>query len=283
MAVKMVGFTGETRGAEARVAEFAPVVVLGGDAGEESGVYVATGLDWSVSTLRQAASGDEDFMSFNRPAAAVPEGATLWLAGGQYVRMLRSVSELSEEAFKLGAWQTLAGGFRWSTGSRRAFRELFDSIASQVAVSMHRALFDPLEKSLGFAGTLFQLLEASIVTPSSERALDRALYFYENRDRESFEWVREESVVVDGLFTDLSAFDEQFAERRSWLLDARWSEGGHVPWAQPRNRAALHLRAEDAGLSKWIRGVNRVGSNAVRLTDGARHFEPMSERDGVLR
>lgn len=252
MSVKLVGFTGETRGLESRVAELSPVVVLVGDSGTESSTMVAGGLDWRTSTLRQASTGDERFMSFSRPTVEIAEGATVWVAGAQYVRMLRSVPELSDEAFKLGAWQTLSGGFRWSAGSRRAFAEMFESIAANVAVVLHKALFDPLEKSVGHARLLFDLLEASVTAPSAEHALNRALYFYETRDRESFDWVREESVVVDQLFDDVVAFDREFAERRRWLLDARWSEGAKVPWVPPRTRDAFQSKANDATLRSFI-------------------------------
>lgn len=257
MAVKLVGFTGDTRGLEGRVAELAPVVVLSGESGEESGVLVASGLEWRTSTLKVASTGDDRFMSFTGSDIEISEGSTVWVAGAKYVRMLRSVSGLSDEAFKLGAWQTLAGGFRWSVGSRRAFAELFESIAGRLAVSMHKALFDPLEKSVGEARTLFELLEASVTVPSAERALDRALYFHETRDRDGYEWIREESVVVDALFDGFDSFDQEFKDRREWLLEARWSEGAKVPWIQPRTRAAFQMVADDNRLRGWVQGIAR--------------------------
>jgi hypothetical protein len=232
--IKLVGFTGDLRGLESELVEAAPVVVLVGEDGSESDAMLASGLKWDIGTLERASVGDDKYMNFLRPAVFIEPGDTVWIAGATFVKALKDMSVATDESLRLGAWQTMPGGYRWTKGARRSFAELAASIAGKVTPALHRTLFDPLEKSIGDARLLFSLFEASSKEPTMERALDRALYFHETRDLARYEWVRDQAIVIDRLFVDDESFERRFGARREWLAGNRWSEGNQIPWKSPR-------------------------------------------------
>lgn len=236
MTVELVGLTGDTRGLENRLTEMAPLVVRSQAPGSAVSVMAAPGLDWSLDRLVETSTGDDRYMHFVRPTTDIEPGQTVWIAGPSFFKQLRGCSATREEALRIGAWRTLPGGFRWARGLRREFHELSEAIANRVAPALHRSLFDSLEKSHGDAASLFNLFEAVGAERTQERLLDRALYFYETRDVHSYDWVREQSIVIDRAFTDIEHFERSFQARRDWLKSVRWSESAlTVPPASGRH------------------------------------------------
>lgn len=184
--------------------------------------------DWTAQDLVPIDSQDLRHISMLSSSfdQKIKESQLIWFIGGELLRATQS-SALMAVWDEFASWQVFAGPVRYAIGSLEEFQRLNVRIFTAVKPALHNALFDRWECSHGDAKRIFRVMDALTGLPPSELEPERGIYFYEMRERDSYEYVRG-CAVLEGAFESEEAFDGEVSSRIRWFATNRLREGAQA-------------------------------------------------------
>lgn len=196
------------------------------------------------------------------------QGQIVWFAGRNLVA--RSSANAVLNGFS-ASWTTTPQGHRLRAGTIDELRRWRDSTAAQLSVVLRRYLFDHMEKSMGDARAVFDLYLAIENPNAKRRLLNSALYFYEEHDKESYDFATARA-VRSGAYLSAEAFLTEVTALRDWLKDARLasiqshtaSQTSSLPVGQKTLRAQL----------KYLKAISEFGPGHLVALKAGHHLVP---------
>lgn len=216
----VVGFISELDGNEDHFILADPVIDRNGALFRAVG-----GTQWTEDDLRALGDRDRRYLSLFKDGykRAIAEGEAVWLAGSNFVEDLSRLAKLDEVIEQTNTWTLYLRGYRWTLGSPRKYREFNQSLEAALTEYIADALTDPMEKTHGHAGPAFRVFSVLNTGKSKDRELTKALYFFEQKDKFSFE-LGMSLAIDDGLFGDEEEFWKELGEYRQWIFTPRLSD-----------------------------------------------------------
>lgn len=202
---------------------------IGAPLGNEASLTAFDAVTRSAGGFRRypAAGGEPQEVSASEVEYALPvpselsaqwrRGHVVWFAGRTFA--VRGTANSAVRAF-LTDWALTDQGHRMSTGTPRELLGLRDTVARELAMQVSNYLFDELERRHDQAADVFELFLAVENTPSTRRFLTAALYYFQTRRIEEYEFTRERA-ALSRAFDSAEAFDVQFGKHREWLATGR--------------------------------------------------------------
>lgn len=215
-----VGFIAELDGNEDHLILADPVVRRG-----DSFYRAVGGTQWNDDQLRRLKASERKYVSFFKEGdyRTIKPGEAIWLAGCNFMEDLCRLPKLAQYIEQTKSWGLYLRGYRWTVGSPRKFEEFQTSLETTLTQYICGMLADPMEKTHGHADPAFRVYSVLNTARSADRELTKALYFFEQGDKFSFD-LTVALAVDDGLFPNESDFWEMLAKFSEWAFAPRASD-----------------------------------------------------------
>lgn len=219
--IKYVGFWGEIYGMESMLFEAQPVWKINGE------TVLATSLSWGLRGTGGVTPADLDYVSrFNEPVIG-PFGATVWMAGPEFVNLLKRVTDAGHrfewalDTFM--SWPALANGFRYHVGPHGTYIGNYNLLASCIDVELEENLTAKLwDDSVELNTDLYKLYVSLGGVSPVDYLIHKGVWLKVAGEEKQYEFLREEAVVCHKEFRDVRYFDlkvsDEIIRLKSWLV-----------------------------------------------------------------
>lgn len=217
----------------------------------ESELYVVLNDVWDLAdrqSYRRVSDDEKPYLTRVPRSVPLGSGDLVWVAPAKLVRDIQMVcgSQLKKVIADMVSWNSLQGA-RFKIGDLNDFISYSNKIYNGAATSLDRQFFDPMTKSSGLIATTFDVVESvfyreinSPYAPVLEQHVERALYYFETKQKNNYELVRMDALsVFESLNNDAKKFDEMVWSREDYLKKTRLSELAQEQPAAPSNNIEI--------------------------------------------